>query len=549
MDAATHRSVPIVGCLALVVLTFIFHHQALRSWWLSDDPQVLVHARTTTPLGVLFSPHAYRYLSSSSFTPLVTISFALDYALAGMSPLFFYAHQLLALSVAASLLFLLLARAGQPLPAWLGSAVFLLAPPTVLVARGLMLRHYLEGLIFALLALLLWDVACRGKSPRRASALVLGAATLYLAAMLAKEFYTPLPLLMLAIAYARRSPWRSTVNRIAPSALAALLYLLWRWSMLGSGGGYGDSVSLPAIAVLPLKIFHAVRGALPIVPAALIAAASLVIAIVAVWRIGRAAIVFISTGFVFVFLPLVALATSFEQRYAFVGFTFFVAALTLAIQWMRARFVSTAFLFVVASFAAFIGWKEHQKLEFNSRAIIAEGQYVWTSSKNVLPLLASSPGWYLAGLNELRRLDGRGDGPSFVLSIDAVVLGVASDVMHSLWGTSQIVPVGNKLTADVTRLRALKDSTLPLSFRLEKRQNELSWNVTPVGSWFEFVSVPYYGKFSLPAQGRRRLPEARERQFFRVRREAEGGRWTVSPVMEMPRGDGVVTWSSGKAEN
>ncbi|MGH9457266.1 MAG: hypothetical protein ACRD2J_06445, partial [Thermoanaerobaculia bacterium] len=73
--------------------------EALDGWWGTDDPQILLHATRNTPLETLFSSAAWQTLSTSSFTPLVTLSFEIDRVLFGLRPLFYYQHQLLTIAV------------------------------------------------------------------------------------------------------------------------------------------------------------------------------------------------------------------------------------------------------------------------------------------------------------------------------------------------------------------------------------------------------------------------------------------------------------------
>ncbi|MGA7614870.1 MAG: hypothetical protein WBX15_06785, partial [Thermoanaerobaculia bacterium] len=140
----------------LMAIAFAIHAPALDGWWRNDDPQVLVQAARYTPEQILFSPHAWRTLSASNFTPLVTLSFQGDLHLAGLHPTAFYLHQIAALGVAAFLLFLLVARFTNWLYGTYAALIFLLTPITAVAARSLMLRHYVEGLALAVAATLCW---------------------------------------------------------------------------------------------------------------------------------------------------------------------------------------------------------------------------------------------------------------------------------------------------------------------------------------------------------------------------------------------------------
>lgn len=237
----------------LVALVFLFR-QTPNGFWRNDDPYILLHALQSPGLSAFFDPENWQRLSPAHLTPWVTLSFKLDVWLAGLSPAFFYVHQLLALAVTTLALY---ALARQALP-WLGALaaglLFLLGAPTVSVAEQLMTRHYLEGLAFTLLAVLAFVKAER---EGRLGWALIGAA-LYALATTAKETYVPLPLVLLCLPFSRgeaaggapagaslSASWRLRIRMLVPYALMALFYVCWRYYMLGHflGGYLGPGMS------------------------------------------------------------------------------------------------------------------------------------------------------------------------------------------------------------------------------------------------------------------------------------------------------------------
>ncbi len=534
----------IAGTLALAILTFVIHGSALDGWWLSDDPQVLVHAITETPARVLFSPPAWRYLSASSFTPLVTISFDFDLWLGGLEPRLFYLHQIVMIAVAAGLLFVLLAQAGRLIPAWLAAAAFLVAPATIMAARGLMVRHYVEGLVFAIATLLLWHWANADRTHAKRGVLAAAAAFTYLIAMLAKEFFAPLPLLLIWHARARGSSWKSIAIHLVPSALSAGIYIGWRTWMLGSGGGYGGELDLSEMAGVPLAAWLAIVRPVSVGFSLAVAAVVAVALVLALRERPRLSAGFLIAAGIFVVLPLLMLASNFEPRYGFVATVVLISGVALAtVTSADRRWEALMLSLVVLLFAS--GQDERHAAEVASRAIVAEGRYIWSQPGSAPPILASSPGWYLAGLDTIRQFDGRTASPAFFLSTDAIVLSSLSPdrFVRSLWGTSEIRPLDPSTKEAIVADRLAFDPAARLTVQLERRGNDISWQLGPPEGRFVFLTVPYYGKFPIPAKGWRRISEAREQQYFRIRREMEDGRWTVSPVFPLPAGDGVVRWA------
>ncbi|HXI13634.1 MAG TPA: hypothetical protein VNM92_13475 [Thermoanaerobaculia bacterium] len=548
----------------LLLATILVHGNAINGWWLYDDPQLVIHAMENSAGSILFSPDAYRFLASHTFTPLLSLSFKLDFALAELDPRGFYLHQFLALALCVVLLFLLLRRYTRQSIAIVTTLAFILAPPTAIIARTLMMRHYLEGLLLASGALLLWE--CGGRGPGKTDSAPMGvarspetffhwsdiaAALLYLGAMLAKEIYAPLPLLMMVEAIWRGVRFREMARRLIPTVAAGAIFIVWRATMLGSPGGYGELPSIASIARLPFTILKESFNGSP--AAVMIAGALLLLTLVTGGLIvsRRRWAVPVGAFALFALLPIVPLAARFELRYAFVAFLSLLVATAIASRrsifsprMTMALHIALCIVLAVASF--------YQLRQFGSvtAAMEAEGRYVWSAKSDAPALLASSPGWYLAGLGTLRQTRGAGLAPRFVLSREPMMSGevATSNIVQSHWASAAITP----LTADdkeQIRLEAGRfDATIPLSFTFRRHQHALVWNLEPAqgGSWL-FLTHPYYGRYPIPSTGRNRIPDAKERQYFRVRRDVGDGRWNLSPVLELPTEGRAVSWSGTQA--
>ncbi|HVT43869.1 MAG TPA: hypothetical protein VMT00_05715 [Thermoanaerobaculia bacterium] len=549
--APMRSSVPL---LLPVLLGLALHLPALGGWWLTDDPQVLVHAIRHSPREILFDPEAYRYLSSSSFTPLVTLSFDLDHAIAGVRPWFFYLHQVIVALVAAVLLFRLLVRWLTPRLAMLTAIAFIASPMTTFAVRSLMLRHYVEGLVLALAALLVWG---KGERSARSAPWDITAAGLYLVAMLAKEFYAPLPLLMIAFALTSGQNLVRTARRLLFPAAAAIVYLLWRWWMLGSGGGYGgDWPEAGSLAHLASRVGRAVIGAgvdpdatalatrLGLLAALVAAAATAILLLRAFARTALHAFGFAVPSVVFLILPLLFLTEDFDRRYAFVASALLVTSAGLAASVWPAGHLRELLLALVAMALAAGGIIEHAAFRIRTLQMVAEGQYVWRKHDSAPVLLAWSPGWYLEGLAELRSRDAGTEAPRFLLS--TVPLALREIPSRAVWTSNPksaaVTPLPEDLVASIQEESRRFEPDAPLAFRFRRRRNDLSWEVAPAGDRFTFLTYPRYDDFPLPGSGWRRLPRPDGPQRFRVRRDSLDGRWTISPPLELPSDGEELRW-------
>lgn len=525
---------------ALLVLTFAFHAPALDGWWGTDDPQVLLQAVRNTPAETLFDPDDWRTLSTSSFTPLVTISFDADHALFGVRPFFFYQHQLLAIGIAVLLLYVLLEPVAGRGPAWLVAAAVAVSPPVTLAAGSLMIRHYVEGLALALGALLAWRM---GEPDRARPGREIGVAVLYLLAMLAKEIYAPLPLLFLADAILRKAGLRTTVLRLLPSAAAAAAYLAWRGAMLGAAGGYGADLGFGPGTLWHLwqSLYAPAPGPLPVVvPLALLALFATALA-----RRPRAALLLGAATGAAVLLPLVPLGGLIEARYAFLPVTAATVLAGVAAAGAPRR-VAVAVLLLLALLQGAASIALRQSVDRAMEPVVTEGKYVWHRSASAPPLVAQAPGWYLEGLRDLRRSAGEGESPQWVLSMQALAAGaVPPERVVRAAGEGAVSPLDRDTIAHMRDEAARRDDGAPLTVRVALRNNELAWELGPGSGGFIWLTLPGWDEYVVAATGGRRIPAPQEPVRFRIRRDLPDGRWTISPELAIPPSGGEVSWSRG----
>ncbi|HUO85613.1 MAG TPA: hypothetical protein VM534_10915 [Thermoanaerobaculia bacterium] len=531
------RSADLVILVTLWVALAVLHGEAIGQWWLNDDPQVLLQAIRNSPLETLSDPGSWQTLSASNFTPLVTLSFELDLALGGPEPRLFYVHHLLAAGFALTLLFILLRRAVPPLSAGLACAGVLLSPAMFYATRTLMVRHYLEGLCLALLALLVWDW-------RRESRIAgVGVACLYLGSMLAKEVYAPLPLVMMVMARARGERWRDLLLRILPSVVAAAVYLFWRIGMLGSGGGYGSAKMRP-LETLQL-LWLQIAGPVPRPVALVWIIVAGVIVGMALPRKGRLFAGAITAGAVAVVLPLVPLGSLLDVRHALVPTIALFALLALALGAIeRERGIATGALALFLFAAGYGGFRTAAALDRYTTRMSTEGRYVWSHPAGAPVLLAGAPEWYLSGIADLRRVEGKGDAPPYVLSGHALLLGVADvDATVAATDSGDLAPIPAAVSAQIRARRAAADPDAPLEIVLRREGSEIEWRFGPACDCrWTYLTVPHYDDFAVGDHGRLRTPRPLDEQWFRVMKESSDGSWTVSPSLRMPADGEKIEW-------
>lgn len=523
----------VLAVVGLALLTFVFHGETLRGWWMDDDPQLLIQAMRETPRTTLFSPERWRQYSSSNFTPLVVLAYEIDFHLSGLNPGVFYAHNLLVSWIAAVLLFLYLRR-------WVGdrwalatAAVFLAGPVMTNLARTLNARHYIEGLCWSLLALIFWE------RRSRSGAMLTG--VFYFLACLSKEIYAPLPLLLLARSIVRRDSLRQITSLMFPSALSAVAYVVWRQWMLGSAGGYGAALPPATLVSLPTELWLLATAASPWWIAMLWSLAFTALLAVSLlrkhWPVSALLLVA-----VFATLPLLPIVENPLMRYGFLpsilaSCSLALLAAPLSRPWKLVAAVGLVSVVVVGTY---------QRLASNqrNRRMVAEGRYVFSAAPDATPLLAGSHNSYVDGMRFLRLHLGRGAAPAAYMSLYGPAIEGVREVFQVQSGATT---KGN--------IRSLVENMVPpppMSVRVERKGNDLRWSLDGEGSWY-ILPLPGYEMRPIRAQARWRFPRdafppssflAPPYAAFRVLLIQPGGRWSVTPPLSFPADGEIVRWES-----
>lgn len=229
-----------LSLILLLALTGIGFHALPSGYWRTDDTAILFHALNSSEFSAFYDPADWQKLSPANLTPWVTLSFKVDLWLAGLSPKFFYLHQIGSLALVLIAAYTLCRQWIPPIWAFLAVSMFLIGVPTASVTESLMTRHYLEGMLFALLAMLAFVHTLR----KQCMLWALVGALLYALAVTAKEVYVPLVLIVLVMPLSGEV-WTRRLYLALPFIAVAVLYVFWRQYMLGVlVGGYTETNSI-----------------------------------------------------------------------------------------------------------------------------------------------------------------------------------------------------------------------------------------------------------------------------------------------------------------
>lgn len=525
--------------ICLAALIWLLYRSVTALWWMDDDLFHLHFLSRHSALDYCVSPRVCRLMSDHLFTPFPYLSYGLDLLLFGRNPAAFHAHQLLALIAAGVALYAVSRRWLAPSWSFLLVAFFVLGIPASDWVIDLMLRHYLEGLIWSAIALKLFVGAVRAGRPR----LSILSSVFYFAAMSEKEIYVPLIGCLLVLP---EGSWQSRIRLLRWHLLALAAYLGWRYVMLGTLlGGSGWAVrtgDLPRVAAtLPLRIGAAVFGGPPSSVAILVACMAAASAWLG-WR-RRAWLKVASVSAVFILGPLIPAAQSADERFGMLPWLLFCALLVLGCHDLAAvssRGRRIAFVVLLLGFsAAFVcnraDWRvRHAAAEQMS----SEGRFFLTMQPGDLLRHPRIPP---AAMNETRwfKEESLGLPKGAGWFADDIYLCDAAHAERRLFQydlvSARIRDVTSAARASATRYcRGLRWSA-PLTAEFEKLGRSVFWHIGPYPDdgkgKYAFVLGGGVESFPVPADaGYQALPRVLS---LRIRYQSPAGWITFSPELEM----------------
>lgn len=216
--------------LVLFGATLAYYNRAISAWFTADEIWIIanVQPREWWQIFTAWDVHP------QNFVPGLLLSFKLDHMAFGWDATYFRVHSIAAAALMGTLLVALLRPGCGWIISILTALLLLESNPTVSLVGWIASRHYLEGTCFALIGILL----LRRYERTSSSLTVLGAMLCYGLAMLWKEVFAPLPLILLAL------PAVSVRRRVRLLVLFGIVgagYIAYRRYMLGQFvGGYGD---------------------------------------------------------------------------------------------------------------------------------------------------------------------------------------------------------------------------------------------------------------------------------------------------------------------
>ncbi len=548
--------------MGMALLVLCLYHSALNGWWRWDDTHILKQAFSQTPLEYFFSPDAYQFLSLKNFTPWLIFSFDMDLHFLGLDPAYFYARQLMDLWLAGVVSYFLLRLW---LPGWwaaFGGALCIIGAPVATTVQQLMTRHYVEGLLFSLLALYLFLVSVRGE---RRFAPFLGA-VFYFFAMGSKEVFVPL--VVLCILWPEGS-LRKRLFASIPYLSVLFLYILWREFMIGMMGG-GYRIHWDTLLTFPMKACHSFFGtSLFSLVVGIIAAAVLLLFLLKKKpnrTLGR--MLFAAALIIAVIGPLMPLGPAVSAgRYFLLPWWVFAMTITVVLGTRRihnrATRVINLLVFCLVAIAALV----HGHVGVQPKGPIierfdAQGRFLWEFQKPRAVLYApvtSHFGHYFSGLQWIKA-QVKGISQTFTVMGDEIELKALGDHPTDVWAyhaESRSVEDISKKIPGILGSWQKRQRLMPLSFRLDYGKDKTAfWQCGPYPSGaYTFLSRDDIAEDgSLGTSGMNKFPLSPSGQwrfnlehplFFYLRYDSPLGWTTYSPLLHFDPGDEHFQWNRG----
>ncbi len=216
-----------------MVLLYALYLGTPWHWWFCDDTVLMARARDVAhPFVYFFDREAHKLaVTGNELAPMLMASFAVDQLVSPKSPTFAYWHSIALLVVVAIGLFFLAAKTfGKKGLALAFVAAWLLLPSTIAAHGFLSARHYVFGLGFAVLAILLTVEGLKRPLPGR-GAWIIGSVVAAFGACVSKEYFpTALPV-ALVLLYGRARCW----GGVAATFVMAAGYAVYRLWMVNAG--------------------------------------------------------------------------------------------------------------------------------------------------------------------------------------------------------------------------------------------------------------------------------------------------------------------------
>lgn len=219
---------------SLLIFYIFFWRNICADFWFEDDPFLFLHAeKVRNPLNIFISQKIIKGIGAGlAFVPMQLFSYWIDIAISNIRENIWvaYFHQTISYLLSTFLVYKISFKISKSyLAATCISIVWALSPSTLAVLENISTRHYLEGLVFSLLSILIILNYRKNLTTYKKIAYICGIFISIFISMLYKEIYAAVLLSTIFIYAFFKQYWSILFITIAEAAL----YFIYRYQMLG----------------------------------------------------------------------------------------------------------------------------------------------------------------------------------------------------------------------------------------------------------------------------------------------------------------------------
>lgn len=548
-------SLGLAAVLALVATILL--GDVLVANWRADDTQILAHAFKHDVLANFFNPEIWRQLSPANLTPWVVASFEIDLFLFGLSPFGFYLHQLVGICLLAMACYMLLRLWLDRRFAFVAALLFMFGVPTTAVANNLMTRHYVEGLLFACIAVYFCVKYLRdGQSNHLVFSTVA-----YIAAVSAKEIFVPLVFLLPLLS---EGPNRYRLKAFLVFLAVSAVYAMWRSFMLeGLIGGYtAPSQFLSADYLLTILRM------LVDIPALLLGKywsvlTGFYLAALALLLAGnRKAIIIVLGVLVLELLPLVPLAStpgiSYPGRYyLLIWFTFSLSlgfclraidnSLAELLPIIRRSGILLILFAILAAYLLISRQDFVSAIAATNAEFDVQAEFIWEAEDDVYFIPSSrllETFWFVRGIRELKPFDRVNSTMPNVILDDMFLSPITQPLYEFNAACNCMQDVSETLENRIKAQQESIDSMGKLQVEMSFQNNVFKWNFGPYIDSDYYIFSDYLGVVRFPSQGEFMFYDIEGPLEVRVGHLPTDGLKTYSEPLLIEQDAAPVNWSN-----
>ncbi|MBC7530516.1 MAG: hypothetical protein H7318_02995 [Oligoflexus sp.] len=244
VDIVRHHLLSLSAIALAWVLDVFFIQDTLHSWWFEDDPLMYLRAAQVKHFSQFFFGGSF--FRSNEIIPMQYVSLWIDSQIAHRSAFVAYLHSSLMILCASTLIYMLMHKiCRNRLAATFVACTWIYLPSTLVAHEFISARGYIEGLGFALIAILL-AVDLENQSRWRSYLTLFFVGLCTALAFLSKEFY-PTTLSVILFLYAiRKRLW----NLASLTVGVGIAYAAYRIHVTGLSFQYGGVKHLDAWGTL-----------------------------------------------------------------------------------------------------------------------------------------------------------------------------------------------------------------------------------------------------------------------------------------------------------